>query len=62
MARHLLKRRINKKRKTTIWKHVFEGKNKSKHLQDKVVILENVLNPVEMEGKNGRADGKKIRK
>lgn len=39
-----------------------KGKNKSKHLQDKVVILENVLNPVEMEGKNGRADGKKIRK
>lgn len=44
--------------KTTIWKHVFEGKNKSKHLQDKVVILENVLNPVKwkerMEGLMGK--------
>ena len=39
-----------------------KGKNKNKHLQDKVVILQNVLNPVEMEGKNGRADGKRIPK
>ena len=35
-------------------------KNKNKHLQDKVVILENMLlNHVETEGRNGRVDGKK---